>query len=312
MNPLARQLLHDRPVAYHPMLAKAVGGATTGLFLSQLLYWSGKGAALDGWIWKTQADWETETGLTRYEQETARKHLKHQGVLEEQLAGLPAKLYYRVNFDALETALVLQTSMGENPKQERGKRPYLKGGKPQTINRESESTTESTTESIERESKISQNSQNQEISENPVPLRKDSEEPDDDQTLWPTWYANGYAVPGWKVPLKQAEAWLVKADIPKELAEVKSYGLRDWWERLPEDSARRWKGDPWLTFQNWCRRDRDGWIKNNGGRDGKSGTDTETDWVALAAEVAERNAVTEVRLREEREAREAKLPQVPG
>ena len=106
-----------------------------------------------------------------------------------------------------------------------------------------------------RESKITQNSQNQESSEN-----------DDDQTLWPKWYSNGYAVPGWRVPLERAEAWRVEAGIPEALAEVKSYGLRDWWERLPEDSARRKKGNPWLTFQNWCRDERDAWVERNKGK----------------------------------------------
>ena len=120
---------------------------------------------------------------------------------------------------------------------------------------------------LESKSKISQNSQNQD-----PPRRTEN---DDDQTLWPKWYANGYAVPGWRVSLERAEAWRVEANIPEALAEVKSYALRDWWERLPEDSARRKKGNPWLTFQNWCREARDQWITINGGGDGKPGVDTQ-------------------------------------
>ena len=114
---------------------------------------------------------------------------------------------------------------------------------------------EPSVEPLESKSKISQNSQNQESSEN-----------DDDQTIWPKWYANGYAVPGWKVSLERAEAWRVEAGIPEALAEIKSYALRDWWERLPEDSARRKKGNPWLTFQNWCRDERDAWVERNKGK----------------------------------------------
>ena len=37
------ELLGDRPVAYHPMLAKRLGSVKAALFLSQLLYWHGKG-----------------------------------------------------------------------------------------------------------------------------------------------------------------------------------------------------------------------------------------------------------------------------
>ena len=102
---LLRAVLCDRPIAYHPMLARALGGVTTGVFLSQLLYWSGKGHDPTGWIYKTQAEWEQETGLTRLEQETARKHLRDAGVLEEKREGLPARLFYRVDFSALTNKL---------------------------------------------------------------------------------------------------------------------------------------------------------------------------------------------------------------
>ena len=60
-------LLHDRPVAYHPALVKVAGSVTAALFLSQLLYWHGKGSDPE-WIYKTQADMEEETGLSRREE----------------------------------------------------------------------------------------------------------------------------------------------------------------------------------------------------------------------------------------------------
>jgi hypothetical protein len=64
------KLLMDRPVAYHADLAKAVGSVTTGLFLSQMLYWLGKGNDPAGWIYKSQADlyqgWE---GMSRKQPE---------------------------------------------------------------------------------------------------------------------------------------------------------------------------------------------------------------------------------------------------
>jgi hypothetical protein len=43
-----KDLLPNRTVGYSPDLARAVGGATIGLFLSQLLFPSDKGANPDG------------------------------------------------------------------------------------------------------------------------------------------------------------------------------------------------------------------------------------------------------------------------
>ena len=47
-----KDMLPHRTVGYSPDLARAVGGATTGLFLSQLLFLSDKGANPGGWVYK--------------------------------------------------------------------------------------------------------------------------------------------------------------------------------------------------------------------------------------------------------------------
>ena len=46
-----------------------------------------------------------ETGLTRWEQETARRALRQAGLLEEWRVGMPAKLWFRVCPDAILRAL---------------------------------------------------------------------------------------------------------------------------------------------------------------------------------------------------------------
>jgi hypothetical protein len=126
-------VLQDRPIAYYPIFAKACGGVTSAVMLSQLLYWSGKEAGNGGWIYKTQADMEAETGLTRREQETARRNLVACGVIETRLAGVPAKLHYRVDFEALAQLVQnVQTSLAENAKLDCTKRANLYGGKRQT------------------------------------------------------------------------------------------------------------------------------------------------------------------------------------
>jgi hypothetical protein len=98
------EFLHEvgRPVAYYPSLARLLGGVKEAIFLCQLIYWDGKQADEDGWIYKTQEEITAETGLSRREQEHARKTLRFLGVLEEKREGMPCRLFFRVNTDALE------------------------------------------------------------------------------------------------------------------------------------------------------------------------------------------------------------------
>lgn len=128
---LVFKILGDRPVAYHPKLARAVGGVKQTIFVCQLLYWDGKGKDPEGWVYKTQPEIEEETGLTRYEQETVRKSLCAMGVLEEKLAGVPAKLHYRLNlstlYDAIQFAYTPQSSLQEHPKLDCDNTPNLDG-----------------------------------------------------------------------------------------------------------------------------------------------------------------------------------------
>jgi len=95
------RILADRPIAFHPDIAKAVGNLAAGVFLSQLLYWSGKEKSGDGWIYKTQDEWFEETSLTRKPQETARNILRKLRLINEKRKGVPAKLYYQLNFAEL-------------------------------------------------------------------------------------------------------------------------------------------------------------------------------------------------------------------
>ena len=91
-----------RPAAYYPSLVRACGGVQAGLLLCQLAYWHGKQRDPDGWIRKSAAELEEETGLTTREQQTGRTHLRNRGILEESLRGVPATLEYRLKFDALD------------------------------------------------------------------------------------------------------------------------------------------------------------------------------------------------------------------
>jgi len=94
-------ILTDRPIAYHPILAKAVGSVNAGIFLSQLLYWTPRAHDQSGWIYKTQDEIYEETALGRREQETARRILRDKLVLQEKKAGVPSRLFFRVDMNYL-------------------------------------------------------------------------------------------------------------------------------------------------------------------------------------------------------------------
>jgi hypothetical protein len=81
--------------------------------LSQAVYWSKRTRDNDGWFWKTQQEWHDETFMTRSEQETARKKLRDNGLIEEELRGLPARTHYRVCLDVIKQALLNQQHEAE-------------------------------------------------------------------------------------------------------------------------------------------------------------------------------------------------------
>lgn len=90
-----------RPIAYQPIVAKAIGSVKLGILWSQFYYWSDKTKDENGWIYKTRDDIYNETALSRREQETARRDGRNLGLIEEKLAGQPAKLHYRINYDRM-------------------------------------------------------------------------------------------------------------------------------------------------------------------------------------------------------------------
>jgi hypothetical protein len=96
-----KDLLPNRVVGYSPDLARIVGGATTGLFLSQLLFLSDKGANPDGWVYKSEADMGKETGLTKREQQTARRKLLSLGVIAIERRGFKFTYHFKVIWEKL-------------------------------------------------------------------------------------------------------------------------------------------------------------------------------------------------------------------
>lgn len=129
-----------RPVAYHPGIKRITGSTTATILLCQLIYWTGKQADPDGWIYKTSAELEEETGLTYLEQTTARKVLIARGLIEEIYKRLDHQMKFRVMADAIEQ----EWGKRESYIPESGNATLGKMATPRSFNREAENTAENT------------------------------------------------------------------------------------------------------------------------------------------------------------------------
>jgi hypothetical protein len=96
-----KDMLPNRVVGYSPDLARIVGGATIGLYLSQLLFLSDKGHNPDGWVYKSEAEMGKETGLTKREQQTARRKLLALGVITIMRGGWKNTYHFKVLWEKL-------------------------------------------------------------------------------------------------------------------------------------------------------------------------------------------------------------------
>ncbi len=96
-------------VAYHRALAGVAGGVHAGLMLSRALYLTRlqHKRRLDAWVCNSAAVWSEEIGLTRREQETARRDLVRAGVWEEALRGIPPSLVARIRLECLLSLLTV-------------------------------------------------------------------------------------------------------------------------------------------------------------------------------------------------------------
>lgn len=101
----------DLPVSFHRCLVPIAGGITAALMLSQAIWTTQElDPESNGWFMKSQEEWTEDTGLSRWEQETARRALRNAGFLEERRIGMPAKLWYRVRPDQVWRALQAQAA----------------------------------------------------------------------------------------------------------------------------------------------------------------------------------------------------------
>lgn len=103
-----------RPLVVYPSLARLFG-LKPAAFLCNLFWWTGKQRDPEGWIYKTVAEIEIETGLTRNEQAVALADLKRAGVIEDHYHRLQHRKVYRVAPERLMALWAEASLKSSNP-----------------------------------------------------------------------------------------------------------------------------------------------------------------------------------------------------
>lgn len=105
----------DEPLVIPRPYLQLTGSITAALFLNTLASLTHDlGVQSDlpepdrGWIVLTQRQWQALTGLTRYEQESARRALDQRAFIEQARRGMPARLSIRLRVAAISDALRAQ------------------------------------------------------------------------------------------------------------------------------------------------------------------------------------------------------------
>lgn len=101
--------IFDEPIVFQRAYASLTGSAVAALFLSYAVYTTERlPHEEEGLFRKTGEEWRAETGLTRFEQQTARRILRELDILIERRAGVPAELWFKIRVDRLLEQMSLQ------------------------------------------------------------------------------------------------------------------------------------------------------------------------------------------------------------
>lgn len=93
---------------------RAMGSIDGGLLLSQMIYWSDKGKREDGYFYKTYAEWEDETTLSKYEVSKNVAIMVSAGFLQtiiKKANGAPT-VHYKFSFDEFQQWIVKKLDNG--------------------------------------------------------------------------------------------------------------------------------------------------------------------------------------------------------
>lgn len=98
----------SRPIAFHRIFVGITGSITAGVMLSQMWYLKDVPTVKrrGGWFWRTRMEWIEETGLSRKEQEHARRMLRELGFITEEKKDIPPKIYTTIHTEVIVKAII--------------------------------------------------------------------------------------------------------------------------------------------------------------------------------------------------------------
>jgi len=95
--------LSDRPIAFQRSYVRITKSITSGLLLSQIMYWCG--VQKSNTFYKTNEEFCDETGMTAEEMKNAKKKLQDLGFITVALRGQPARSVYEVDLEKIVLTL---------------------------------------------------------------------------------------------------------------------------------------------------------------------------------------------------------------
>ena len=146
MNILVKKL-NEKPIAFYPIYVDITGSITSGLLLSQLMYWFSKKDK----IFKTDSELMSETKLSTNELRNAKKKIKNLPFITVSREGLPAKTFYKIDWELYQTSLVDFTKQCELNSLDTDSDIHSSVSVKSTNLYYTETTTENTTDIIKRE-----------------------------------------------------------------------------------------------------------------------------------------------------------------
>ena len=115
--------LSERPIAYQRIYAQMTGSVTTGLLLSQVIYWWYSSKERE--FYKTDEDFRNELAMGESEFKRAKSILGRMGIISTSIRGTPRKTYYKLEVDKVIGFL---TKSEETTELNRRKPPNSVGG----------------------------------------------------------------------------------------------------------------------------------------------------------------------------------------
>ena len=119
MNAIAKLLSTDGFIQVNKTLIKKVGlheAILIGELCAEYNYWDEQGKLEDGYFYSTRDNIEENTGLSEHYQRKAFSHLCELGIILIEKKGLPAKNYYKIDFNILLS--VIETSSCQRCRQQ--------------------------------------------------------------------------------------------------------------------------------------------------------------------------------------------------